>query len=75
MLRKVQTDQAQLLLITPTWQSQSWYPRLLQMSVDKPILIPQVEDPLMGSKMEKHPLIEKEKLKLLAETISGKSYF
>ena len=76
VLRKVQTDQAKLLLVTPTWQSQSWYPCLIQMSVDKPILIPQVEDLLMGfgQFQKKHPLIEKGKLRLVAWTISGKSY-
>ena len=74
VLRKVQMEQAQFLLVTPTWQSQSWYPHLIQMSVHKPILIPQVEDLLMGPKMEKHPLIEKGKLRLLAWTILGKSY-
>ena len=44
------------------------------MSVDKPILIPQIEDLLMGPKMENPPLIEKGKLRLLAWIISGKSF-
>ena len=42
-LKKFQTDQAQILLVPPNWQSQTWYPRILQMPVDKPILIPQVD--------------------------------
>ena len=66
-------DQAQILLITLAWQSQSWYPHLLQMSTNNPILITQVEGLLMGPNMEKYPLIEKGKLKLLAWKISGKS--
>jgi len=33
VLQKVQLDQATLLMITPTWQSQSWYLRLLQLSI------------------------------------------
>ena len=44
------------------------------MSVDKPILIPQVEDLLMEPKMEKRPLIEKGKLRILAWKIPEKSY-
>ena len=81
VLRKVQMLQAQILLETSTWQSQSWYPRLLQISVEKPILIPQVEDIYMGPNLEKHPSIEKGKLtsdldnfkeKLFAEGISKK---
>ena len=67
-------DQAQILLVTPTWQSHSSYPRLLQMSKEKPILIPQVKDLLKSPKMEKHPLMEKEKFRFLAWTTSGKSY-
>ena len=66
VLSKVQTDQVQILLVTPTMQSQSWHPRPLQMSVDKPILISQVEDLLMSPEMEKNPLIEKRKLRFLA---------
>ena len=57
-----------------TWKSQSWYPSFLQISVDKPILIPQVEDLLMGPKMKKYLLIEKEKLRLISWTVSGKRY-
>ena len=45
------------------------------MSVDKPTLTPQVEDYLMGPKIEKHPLIEKRKIRLPARTILWKSYF
>ena len=74
VLNKVQVDQAEILLITPAWHSQSWYPRLLQMSIEKPILIPQEKDLLMGPKLEKHSLIETGKLGLLLWTISGKSY-
>ena len=73
-MNKVQVDQAQILLIAPAWHSQSWYPRLLQVSIEKPILIPQQKDLLMGPKLEKHSLIETGKLRLLLWTISGKSY-
>lgn len=44
------------------------------MSVKNSTLILQVEDLLMGSEIEKHPLIEKEQLKFLAWEISGKIY-
>ena len=51
-LRKFQMDQAQILLITPVLVSTS------SSNVNKnPILISQVEDLLMGPKMEKHLLI------------------
>ena len=55
VLKKVQTDQALILLITPAWQSQSWFPRLLQMSIKNPTLVLQMEDLLLGPKVEKHP--------------------
>ena len=44
------------------------------MSVEEQILILQVEDLLIGPKMEKYLLIEKGKFRLLTWTISGKIY-
>ena len=37
-------DQAQILMITPAWQSQSWYSCLFQITVKNPILIPQINE-------------------------------
>ena len=40
VLEKAQRDQSCLILITPRWQAQPWFPRLLKMSVGCPILLP-----------------------------------
>jgi len=39
-IKKVQVEQATLLLITPVWQTQPWYPKILKMSIIHRILIP-----------------------------------
>ena len=39
-LAKIREERAQIVLVTPIWQAQAWYPLLLQMSIDDPVLIP-----------------------------------
>ena len=59
VLRKVRKEGASLILITPTWPSQSWYPSLLEMIVACPILLPPYQALLTGPRGEHHPLIER----------------
>ena len=40
VLRKIQEDRVAAILVTPTWQSQPWYPWLLKMSIKNPIFQP-----------------------------------
>ena len=40
VLRKVREDKALVLLIAPVWTTQSWYPVVLQLLIDQPILLP-----------------------------------
>ena len=40
VLKKVKNDKVTMILITPTWPNQPWYPTLLEMSMEKPILLP-----------------------------------
>ena len=67
-LNKVQKEKATLLLITPSWQTQSWYPLVLQPKVR----IPKTQNLLLGPNSEKHPLIEQRNLQLQAWKVSGK---
>ena len=67
-------DQATLIVVTPGWQTQSWYPHLLQMSIKNPLLLPSIPNLLIGTNKQNHKLIEKKNLQLLAWTVSGKSY-
>lgn len=78
VLWKVRSDQATMLLITPAWQTQSWYPQLLHLSVQKPILLPISIDILTNPQREYHPLSQNSGLdgfreKLQAERISQKT--
>ena len=74
VLHKVLFDQATLILITPAWQTQSWYPQLLRLSIRNPLILPKVPDLLQGPNKEPHPLITKGSLQLLAWIVSGKGY-
>ena len=45
-LRKIREDQATaVLLIAPNWTKQPWFPDLIQMLVDRPLLLPQRQSP------------------------------
>ena len=70
-LAKVYKDQATVVIITPTWQSQAWYPSLLEMSIDLPILLPQMRDMLVSPRGEPHPLSVTNNLMLAAWKVSG----
>ena len=58
ILQKIHSERVhQMLLITPVWKTQPWYPNLLSMLVRKPILLPQDHDLLqLHHSEEKHPL-------------------
>jgi hypothetical protein len=70
-LAKTGKERAELLLIAPTWQAQPWFPRLLQMAVAKPILLPPHPKLLLSPKGEPHPLMGSSELRLAAWKISG----
>ena len=74
VLHKVLIDQATLSLITPAWQTQSWYPQLLRLSIRDPLILPKVPELLQGPNTELHHLITKGDLQLLAWIASGKGY-
>ena len=40
----IHRQSAELTLITPFWRSQVWFPVLLELSWDSPILLPQIPD-------------------------------
>ena len=71
MLGKMLKEKAQMVIITPEWQSQAFYLPLLEMSVQSPILLPPQKDLLQSPRGEFHPLILNKTLKLVAWKISG----
>ena len=70
-LAKIQAEKVTAILITPTWQAQPFYPRLLQMSVENPILLPHMSNLLLGPRGEEHPLVGLGSLTLAAWKVSG----
>ena len=70
-LSKVIKDKATVILVTPAWQSQSWYPTLLELAIEQPVLLPQTEDLLKSPRGELHPLTINNSLQLVVWKISG----
>ena len=74
VLRKVNQDQCLMLIITPAWPGQTWFPRLLKMSVKNPLLLPARKDLLKDLAGKLNPFVMQNSLRLLAWTISGRTY-
>lgn len=69
ILEKIMEDQATLMVVLPLWPTQVWFPTVLQLLVDYPVLLPQnclflPQDPSMN-----HP--QSATLKLTAMVLSG----
>jgi len=60
-------------LIAPAWPTQVWYPQLLAMLTDFPILLPDHDDLLLSPDHRSHPLQLERSLHLTAWPISGNS--
>ena len=72
VLNKVRQDQvSNMILVSPTWHTQPWYPELLEMSMGNPILLPHTPLLLENSAGETHPLVKNGTLQLAALVISG----
>ena len=57
-LAKVCEEGGELILITPVWPTQAWYPVLLKMLVSPPALLPQLPNLLVNPWGQTHPLID-----------------
>ena len=54
-----------MILVTPAWPSQLWYPEAMRMSIQQPILSTWRRDFLKNSKGDFDPLFENKTLKLV----------
>ncbi|VDH88857.1 Hypothetical predicted protein [Mytilus galloprovincialis] len=74
ILQKVEGDKVRkALLIVPFWPTQSWFPKLLEMLIDFPVVLPLCNDLLfLPHSKEFHPM-NKRKLFLTACLVSGKA--
>ena len=65
VLKKVAEEKVpSLIIVTPTWQAQSWYPVFLRLSVRNPIILPLKEDLLKGPQNQQHLLIQNRTMQL-----------
>ena len=71
-LRKVHKEKVpELVLITPIWPTQPWFPMLVSMAIRRPIQIPAAPDLLRNHRGESHPLIRQGSLNLATWLVSG----
>ena len=59
-----------LVLITPAWTTQVWDPKILNMPIKDPTLLPWRKDLLKIPKGEIHPFVQNRTLELVAWTVS-----
>ena len=72
VLRKVDLEKVpSLILIAPTWQSQTWYPELLPLSIGNPLLLPQHSHHLRNPQGEAHTLLQNQRMRLTAWIFTG----
>ena len=71
VLHKIEQDQSQGIIITPMWNTQVWFPRLLHLLIDFPVTLPKgPRTLLLPFNREKAHALHK-KLTLLACKFSG----
>ena len=68
-VEKILRDKVEAVLIVPLWPTQSWYPCLMKMITDYPLVFSANQLLLQNKPQEKHPLHYK--LKLAALRLSG----
>ena len=72
VLRKVELEKVpSLVLIAPTWQSQTWYPELIRLSMKNPLLLPQHSNLLRNPQGETHNLLQNQTMRLIAWIITS----
>lgn len=70
VLMKVQREEATIILVTPLWRTQPWFPSLLSMLADLPILLPDIPDLIIPSPNCDCPVLETQP-QLVAWKVSG----
>ena len=72
ILKKVRQEKVeQMIIVTPTWKTQPWYPLLLDMSMQCPLLLTPLPDLLLDSQRNKHPFVQNRKLMLATWKVTG----
>jgi hypothetical protein len=72
-LRKILQEKVEkAILVVPLWSGQPWFPALLEVCADHPVLLPNCENLLTNAERQQHPLVRNQSLKLGAFLVSGK---
>ena len=72
VLCKIEQDQVHtMILVVPVWQTQLWCPRLLQLLIANPSIIPHTPNLLLNAQKELHPLVANKILRFAAWKVSG----
>lgn len=70
-LTKVRQEQAEIVLVTPYLPSQCWFPSLMELGTDTPLLLFPSKSLLTSPLAEGHPLTEDESIRLIGWRLSG----
>ena len=70
-LQKVRQEECTAVLVTPVWNAQPWYPDLLDLLVEYPLLLPMHNQLLLDPFNRIHPLVVRNQLQLAAWKVSG----
>jgi hypothetical protein len=70
-LGKIRKDQGDLTMVAPYWPTQPWFPALLELACEIPLVICQQEDLLVGPTGQPHPLLASGGLLLTVWRLSG----
>lgn len=74
-LEKMKRSKTTIILIALLWVTQPWYPMLLEMLVEHPILLNSNIETLTHLSGEIHPLLQNRTLKLTAWKVSGEKKY
>ena len=75
VLSKVRKEKVPMMIVvTPAWPSQLWYPEAMRMSIQQPTLLTWRRDLLKNPQGETHPLFQNKTFKLVAWMVSGLDY-
>ena len=69
-IQKIQTDRAKGILVVPLWPTQTFFPVLMRLLVDSPLILPKTSSILkLGQSSQEHPL--EKQLVMIACKVSG----
>ena len=72
IVKKVRQEKVeQMIIVAPTWQTQPWYPLLMDMSMQCPLLLTPLPDLLLDPQGNKYLLVQNGKLMLVVWKVVG----